>query len=64
MGRKKNDVGTWTVTISTTPQVEVYLKRLITSGLFGKNTAEAARRVLESALEAKFEAGKVVVDRK
>lgn len=52
------------MTISTTPQVEVYLKRLITSGLFGKNTAEAARRVLESALEAKFEAGKVVVDRK
>jgi hypothetical protein len=50
MGRKPNQLGTATLTVSTTPQVERLLEQLVDTGLFGKNTAEAAERVITEAL--------------
>ena len=50
MARKPNKVGTAVITISTTPHVERLLERLVETGLFGKNTAEAAERALTESL--------------
>lgn len=50
MGRKRNQLQTATITVSTTPQVERMLEQLVDTGLFGKNSAEAAERVISEAL--------------
>jgi hypothetical protein len=42
---------TVTITVSTTPQIQKYLSRLVTTGLFGKNAAEAAERLIARSVE-------------
>jgi len=51
MPRKRNRIKTRKLTISTTPQVIEYLKQLLETGLYGKNEAEAAERLLSRALD-------------
>jgi hypothetical protein len=47
MARNQNDLPTVTLTISTNPQIVRYLKTLIPLGVFGKNPAEAAAKLVE-----------------
>jgi hypothetical protein len=49
-GRKKNDIPTVKLEISTTEQVVTDLRNLVTTGYFGKNTAEAAEQILRERL--------------
>ena len=51
MPRSPNQVPTVNVTLSTTPQVHEYLRKLAETGLYGKNAAEAADRLLTRAIE-------------
>jgi hypothetical protein len=61
MARRPNDLETVPITLSTTPQVVGYLRQLLKTGLYGKNTTEAAERVLTRTLQemlARKELGK------
>lgn len=51
MARTPNPLPTVTITVSTTPQVQSYLARLVSTGLFGKNAAEAAERLIARSVE-------------
>ena len=51
MPKAKNLLDTVTITISTTAPVEQRLVRLVGTGYYGKNPAEAAERLLARALE-------------
>ena len=51
MPRTPNHLPTVTITVSTTPQVQSYLVRLVSTGLFGKNAAEAAERLIARSVE-------------
>ena len=51
MARKRNSVSTVTITISTTEGIQQYLEDLVSGGLFGKNPAEAAERLVARGLE-------------
>jgi len=55
MPKKANLLGTVSITISATPQVAEYLERLVRTGLYGKNTAEAAGRLVERGIEGLIE---------
>lgn len=59
MARKPNDLDTETITLSTTPQVNQYLRRVLKTGLYGKNPAEAAERLLTRALEEMLRDGRL-----
>lgn len=50
MPRAPNLVETVQVRISTTPMVEERLAALVRTGLYGKNTAEAAERLVAEGL--------------
>ena len=52
MPRVQNDQATVVVKFSTTPMVRTLLLRAVSSGLYGKNQAEAAERLVTRALEA------------
>ena len=45
-GRKPNSIGTVTIKVSTNPIIENYLEQLARTGLYGKNPAEAAERLI------------------
>ena len=51
MPRQPNTVKTVTITVSTTPPVYEHLEALVASGLFGKNPAEAAERLVARGVE-------------
>ena len=51
MPRSPNHLPTVTITVSTTPQIQNYLVRLVSTGLFGKNAAEAAERLIARSVE-------------
>jgi hypothetical protein len=51
MPRSPNQVPTVNITLSTTPQVHEYLRKLAGTGLYGKNAAEAADRLITRAIE-------------
>jgi len=57
MPRHPNKIRTITVTISTTPAVHGYLEKLVSTGLFGKNRAEAAERLVARGVEALIREG-------
>jgi hypothetical protein len=59
MARKPNRLLTVTITLSTTHGVESYLKELVAGGLFGKNTAEAAERLVARGIEALLRDGRL-----
>lgn len=50
MGRTRNPTRTVTFTISTTPTVRAYLEAIVERGLYGKNVAEAAERLISEKL--------------
>lgn len=50
MGRTRNPTRTVTFTVSTTPTVRAYLEALVERGLYGKNVAEAAERLIAEKL--------------
>lgn len=62
MPRTPNTVRTVTITISTTPPVYAHLERLVASGLFGKNPAEAAERLIARGIENHLGAGALLRD--
>jgi hypothetical protein len=51
MARKPNNVATVMITISTTERVQRHLEDLVSGGLFGKNPAEAAERLVARGIE-------------
>lgn len=51
MARRPNSVTTVTITISTTEGTQRYLEDLVSGGLFGKNPAEAAERLVARGIE-------------
>jgi hypothetical protein len=51
MARRPNSIKTVTITISTTEPVEQYLAKLVSTGLYGKNPAEAAERLVARSIE-------------
>jgi hypothetical protein len=51
VSKPKNSVPSVTVTFTTTPQVKSLLAKLVEGGLYGKNAAEAAERLIARALE-------------
>jgi hypothetical protein len=53
MPRSRNSLPTVTITVSTTPQVRRHLTRLLSTGLYGKNVAEAAERLIAQSVERK-----------
>lgn len=59
MAKSKNLVPTVTITISTTGPIEKYLERLVHTGEFGKNTAEAAERVLIVGIDELIKDGRL-----
>ena len=54
MARTKNQVDTVNVTLAMTPKMVEHLKRLVETGFYGKNHAEAAERLLAQLLEQKL----------
>jgi len=57
MPRKPNRVTTVTITISTTERVQRHLENLVAGGLFGKNPAEAAERLVARGIESLLREG-------
>lgn len=60
MPRTPNTVRTVTLTISTTPPVYEYLEQLVATGLFGKNPAEAAERLIADSLKQHLGEGTLI----
>ena len=60
MPRQPNKVKTVMITVSTTPQVHRYLSELVNSGLFGKNPAEAAERLISRGIEQSMAEGRLL----
>jgi hypothetical protein len=51
MARKPNNIKTAPpITLSTTPPVVAYLEQLVATGLYGKNPAEAAERLVANGI--------------
>jgi len=51
MARSSNNIPTVQITLSTTPHVKNLLEAIVKSGLYGKNAAEAAERLVARQLE-------------
>jgi len=51
MPRSRNEISTVQLTISTTPPVKKHLEQLVVTGLYGKNAAEAAERLVAREIE-------------
>jgi hypothetical protein len=63
VARTKNVLPTQSLTLSTTPRVHEYLRRLVLTGLYGKNPAEAAERLLARSLEELLANGRLPPER-
>lgn len=63
MPRTPNKVKTVTITVSTTPPVYDYLENLVATGLFGKNPAEAAERLITKGIEQHLNGGTLIQQR-
>lgn len=59
MAKTKNLLETATLTISTNPLVEDRLERLVLTGAYGKNSAEAAERLLALTLHTLDKQGEI-----
>ncbi len=60
MPRTPNTVKTITITVSTTPPIFAYLEGLVETGLFGKNPAEAAERLIARGIEEHLGQGTLI----
>jgi len=52
MAKAPNTIETVTITLSTTRPVQMLLERLVLTGFYGKNPAEAAERLVARSIEA------------
>jgi hypothetical protein len=52
VARTPNSVATVKIALSTTPAIRWYLESLVKSGLYGKNIADAAERLVARGVEA------------
>lgn len=59
MGRPQNDLRTVPTTIATTEMQRFYLAELVKSGLYGKNPADAAERVISAELHRLIKDGTI-----
>ena len=59
MPRTPNHVPTVNITLSTTPQVQAYLKDLASEGLHGKTAAEAAERLITRVIAQMIKDGEM-----
>jgi len=57
--KTKNLIPTKSVTVSTTQNIVNYLETLVSTGLYGKNAAEAAERVIVIGLEELFKSDRL-----
>ena len=57
MAKKPNDLETVKITLSTTKSVKEYLAELVATGLYGKNPAGAAERLITREIEVLFREG-------
>jgi len=62
MGKARNRIPSEPLQVTTTPQVRRLLERLVDTGLYGKNTAEAAERLIALGLRRELVQG-VLVER-
>jgi len=60
MTKSRNSVETVIKRISTTPMVEEYLYSLVRTGLYGKNPAEAAERLIAESIKSLIQEGFLV----
>ena len=51
MARQPNDIETVNITLSTTQPIKQHLDRLVKTGLYGKNAADAAERLVASRID-------------
>jgi hypothetical protein len=59
MGRKENSLETVELRISTNPVLEQQLERLVNTGRYGKNTTEAAERLIAQEIGRLVAEGKL-----
>jgi hypothetical protein len=59
VSKPQNLIPTATITVSTTDRVQQYLADLVYSGFFGKNTADAAEKVIVLGLKHLIETQKL-----
>jgi hypothetical protein len=64
MARKPNPVKTVQITVSTTPLAHGYLFALVNTGLYGKNPAEAAERLIAKGVENALASGIILRETK
>ena len=57
MPKSPNTIQTVQITISTTEAVQGHLEQLVLTGLYGKNPADAAERVLARSIETMLKDG-------
>jgi len=57
VAKSQNLVTTEQITISTTPQIVLYLEQLVLTGFYGKNHAEAAERLVARGVEHLLQEG-------
>jgi len=57
MARKQNDLATVSTTIATTEVQRAYLSELVKTGLYGKNPADAAERLISAELHRLIKEG-------
>lgn len=60
MPRLRNKVKTVTITVSTTPMVHGHLEALVETGLYGKNAAEAAERLIARGIQDHLAEGTLI----
>ncbi len=60
MPRLPNKIKTVTITVSTTPMVHRHLEALVDTGLYGKNAAEAAERLIAQGIQDLLAAGTLI----
>jgi hypothetical protein len=64
MGRPQNDLPTVATTIATTEMQRSYLAQLVKTGLYGKNPADAAERLVSAGLERLLKDGTIIKQRR
>ena len=62
MARKPNPVKSVQITVSTTPLVHGYLSALVDTGLYGKNPAEAAERLIAKGIEVALDMDQILYE--
>jgi hypothetical protein len=59
MGRKENSLDSVELRISTNPVLKAQLEQLVSTGRYGKNSTEAAERLIAEALGRLADEGKL-----